>query len=104
MITEDFALPTGGEAQHLLAGLARLIQLRGPETFVAAPLLLAEPQYFPDKVPPRAKGVAVLLRRLLAYAELEPRRLSIEIYSDVEWQPVPGGSCQSLRTRRSGCC
>jgi len=31
---------------------------------VAAPLLLAEPRYFPEEVAPRAQGVAVLLRRL----------------------------------------
>ena len=87
MITEDFALPTGDEAERLLAGLARLIRLRGVETFVAAPLLLAEPRYFPEKVAPRAQGVAVLLRRLLAYAGLEPKRVLIEIYSSSRADP-----------------
>jgi hypothetical protein len=87
VITEDFALPTGDEAERLLAGLARLIRLRGVETFVAAPLLLAEPQFFPDKVGPRAEGVAVLLRRLLSYAGLEPKRLLIEIYSSSHADP-----------------
>lgn len=87
MITDDFALPTRGEAEHLLAGLARLIRLRGVETFVAAPLLLADPQYFPDRVAPRAEGVAVLLRRLLAYAGLIPKRLIIEIYASGHADP-----------------
>ncbi|HET7539112.1 MAG TPA: hypothetical protein VFK05_04550 [Polyangiaceae bacterium] len=87
MITEDFALPTGDEAERLLAGLAHLIRLRGPETFLAAPLLLAEPQYFPDQVGPRAEGVATLLRRLLAYAGLAPKRLIIEIYASSQADP-----------------
>jgi hypothetical protein len=87
VITEDFALPTGDEAERLLAGLARLITLRGVETFVAAPLLLAKPRYFPDKVEPRAQGVAVLLRRLLAYAGLEPKRVLIELYSSSRADP-----------------
>jgi len=87
VITEDFALPTGDEAERLLGGLARLIRLRGVETFVAAPLLLAEPRYFPEKVAPRAQGVAILLRRLLAYAGLEPKRVLIEIYSSSRADP-----------------
>jgi len=87
VITEDFALPTGDEAERLLGGLARLIRLRGVETFVAAPLLLAEPRYFPEKVAPRAQGVAILLRRLLAYAGLEPKRVLIEIYSSSQADP-----------------
>jgi hypothetical protein len=87
VIVEEFALPSGDEADRLLQGLARLIQLRGVETFVSAPLLLAEPRYFPDPVEPRARGVAVLLRRLLAYAGLEPERLDIEIYGDATRDP-----------------
>jgi hypothetical protein len=77
---EEFALPRGEEADTLLAGLARMIELRGAETFVAAPILRAEPQFFPDPVEQRAKGISVLLRRLLAYAGLAPRRIDVEIY------------------------
>src|SRR6478736_1750119 len=87
VITEDFALPIGDEAERLLAGLARLIRLRGVAAFVAAPLLLAEPRYFPAQVAPRAHGVATLLRRLLAYAGLEPKRLIIEVYSSSHADP-----------------
>lgn len=87
MIVDEFQLPSGGPASYLLHGLARLIQLRGAETFVAAPLVLAEARYFPDRVERRARGVAVLLRRLLAYAGLEPKRLDIEIYGSAERDP-----------------
>jgi hypothetical protein len=87
VIVDDFALPSGEEADRLLQGLGRLIQLRGAETFLSAPLLLAEPQFFPDAVAPRARGVAVLLRRLLAYAGLEAQRLEIEIYGDATRDP-----------------
>lgn len=87
MIVDEFALPTGARADQLLHGLGRLIRLRGIETFVAAPLLLAEPRYFPDRVEPRARGVAVLLRRLLAYAGLKPERLDIEIYRAADRDP-----------------
>ena len=82
MYSEYFALPEGEEADYLLAGLAKLIRQRGVETFVSAPLLLAEPRFFPDPVQARAEGVSVLLRRLLAYAGLQPERLDIELYTD----------------------
>jgi hypothetical protein len=80
VIVDYFAIPAGGDAEYLLSGLARLIELRGCETFLSAPVLLAEPRFFPDKVKPRADGVAVLLQRLLAYANIEPKGLEIQIY------------------------
>jgi hypothetical protein len=79
MSSEFFELPQSEEAEYLLAGLARLIQLRGVEPFVAAPLLLPDPRFFPDPVKVRKRKVAVLLQRLLAYAELSPKRVDIEI-------------------------
>jgi hypothetical protein len=86
--SEYFALPGDEEADYLLAGLAKLIRQRGVETFVSAPLLLAEPRFFPDPVQARAEGVAVLLRRLLSYAGLEPERLDIELFTDDAHGPV----------------
>jgi hypothetical protein len=82
VLLEDFALPEGAEADYLIQGLARLIELRGAEPFVAAPLLLAEPRYFPEMIAPRAQGVATLLRRLLAYAGLSPTCIDVEIYDE----------------------
>lgn len=82
MLLEDFALPEGEEADYLIQGLARLIELRGVEPFVAAPLLIAEPRYFPETIAPRAQGVATLLRRLLAYAGLSPTCIDVEIYDE----------------------
>ena len=37
VIIDEFALPTGDEADRLLHGLGRVIRLRGADTFVAAP-------------------------------------------------------------------
>lgn len=82
MILEEFALPEGEEAEYLLAGLARLIELRGLAPFVSAPILLPEPRFFPDRVGTRANGAATLLRRLLAYAGLEPRGVDVEIFGE----------------------
>lgn len=82
MLLEDFALPEGAEADYLIQGLARLIALRGAGPFVAAPLLRAEPHYFPETIAPRAEGVATLLRRLLAYAGLSPICIDVEIYDE----------------------
>jgi hypothetical protein len=78
MSSEFFELPQSEEAEYLLAGLARLIQLRGVEPFVAAPLLLPDPRFFPDPVKVRKRKVAVLLQRLLAYAELSPKRVDMD--------------------------
>jgi hypothetical protein len=82
VLLEDFALPDGAEADYLIQGLARLIELQGAEAFVAAPLLLADPRYFPEVITSRAEGVATLLRRLLAYAGLSPTRIDVEIYDE----------------------
>jgi hypothetical protein len=88
VLLEELELPGEEEAGYLLGGLANLIRQRGVETFLAAPILLAEPRFFPDPMEERAGGVAVLLRRLLAYAGLEPTRLDIEIYPDEDSGPV----------------
>lgn len=78
---EEFALPEGDEADYLLAGLARLIELRGVNTFLTAPIVLQEARYFPDAVETRAEAVSVLLRRLLAYSGLVPQALTVEIFA-----------------------
>jgi hypothetical protein len=89
---EVFELPGREESERLLLGLSNLIRLRGMETFVAAPLVLPEPRFFPEPVSPRAEGVATLLRRLLAFAGLEPERIDLEIYPDRHDGMVMAGS------------
>jgi len=84
VILDEFALPEGDEAEYLLGGLARLIELRGLSAFVSAPILLPEARFFPDRVGSRAEGAATLLRRLLAYAGLEPRGLEVEIFGEAD--------------------
>jgi len=79
VLAEAFALPGPDERDYLLAGMARLIRQRGPEALLAAPLLLPAPEFWPDPVPPRGSGAAVLLRRLLSYAGLGDLGVEIEI-------------------------
>ncbi len=78
-LDQVFALPDEAEQEYLLLGLAKLIRQRGARTFLAAPLLLPEPSYWPDPVEPRGRGVAVLLRRLLSYAGMRELGVEIEI-------------------------
>jgi hypothetical protein len=78
-LEEVFALPDEAEQEYLLLGLAKLIKQRGADTFLGAPLLLPEPEFWPDPVEPRGHGVAVLLRRLLSYAGMGELGVEIEI-------------------------
>jgi hypothetical protein len=79
LLAEVFAIPEYEERDYLIAGLARLVQQRGPEQLLQAPLLLAEPQFWPDKVETRGQAAAVLLRRLLSYAGMGDLGVEIEI-------------------------
>ena len=69
-------LPEEHERAALLKGLAALIETHGFETFVAAPLLEPNPQFFPDPWEPSTRGVRALALRILRYAgnsELDAR-------------------------------
>jgi hypothetical protein len=79
MVAEDFELPSAEQREYLIAGLARLVELRGIEPLVAAPLLLPDSRFFPDRVEQRGRGVATLLRRLAAYADLGSYGISVEV-------------------------
>lgn len=78
-VADVFALPDEAEQEYLLLGLAKLIRQRGSRTFLTAPLLLPEPEHWPDPVEPRGRGVAVLLRRLLSYAGMGALGVEIEV-------------------------
>ncbi len=64
-------LPSSHDRGDLLARLGSLIEERGFETFVRAPLLEPSPRYFPDSWEPSERGVRTLSLRLLRYAGLE---------------------------------
>jgi hypothetical protein len=75
-------LPDEERRTWLLDGLARLIQLRGYEQLVLAPLLIPSNDYFPDAWESSPNGVQTLLRRLLVYAGLEGLRVKLHVYRE----------------------
>lgn len=76
-------LPDEAEREALLDQLAKLILAAGPETFVAAPIVIPDDASFPDRWTPDEDGVRRLLRRVMAYAGLDALgiRLSVDRYS-----------------------
>ena len=63
-------LPTRREQEWLLEELARLIQARGLDSFVATPIVLPTSEFFPDLVDSLHATVDRITRRLLQYAGL----------------------------------
>ncbi len=78
----ELELPDADERDWLLGGLERLVSLRGYEQLVGAPVLLPEPEYFPDEAPDDSRRVAVLLRRLLIYAGMPGFRVRVAVYDN----------------------
>jgi hypothetical protein len=73
----ELEIPGGERRAQLLAALARLIRLRGFETFVTTPLLLPAPEFFPERWERSVRGAGRLLARLMRYAGLGKRRLRL---------------------------
>ena len=78
----ELELPDVDEREWLLDGLARLVRLRGWEQLVGAPVLLPDQQYFPDPWLDDARGVVILLRRLLVYAGMPEFRVRVTVYDN----------------------
>ena len=75
-------LPTNDEQRFLIHGLYDLVEQRGPQTFVAAPILEPTSRFFPDHWEPSAEGVHTLLLRLLAYAGLGDLHVEVHLFED----------------------
>ena len=75
-------LPTNDEQRFLIHGLYDLVEQRGPQTFVAAPILEPTSRFFPDHWEPSAEGVHTLLLRLLAYAGLGDLDVEVHLFED----------------------
>jgi hypothetical protein len=77
-------LPPPDEREALLDRLTATVRAAGSETFVAAPLVFADEQAFPDRYQPTVRGVRVLIRRVLAYAGLGELDVVLEVdgYAD----------------------
>lgn len=76
----ELELPDADEREWLLDGVGRLVSLRGFEQLVGAPVLLPEPDYFPDPWPDDLGRVGILLRRLLLYARMPELGVQVTVY------------------------
>ncbi|WP_437785649.1 hypothetical protein [Sorangium sp. So ce1097] len=74
-------LPSSDEQRFLIRSLHELIERRGVEPFVAAPLLEPTAEFFPDTWAPSARGVKIVLLRLLSYAGLQGLRAHVELFA-----------------------
>src|SRR5262249_41712618 len=61
---------------------ANLVQRRGYETLVTAPILLPQNEYFPDRWEPTVRGARRLLKRLMVYAGLGELDLRLQGYRE----------------------
>ncbi len=99
LLIQDMEVPYGEAREYLLLGLANVIRQRGFETFVRAPIVLPEPQFFPDAVAAGPAGARTLLRRLLQYVGLGD--YSVELYVFEEPPGLVGTSQLTLALERS---
>lgn len=65
----------------LLSELRNLIDARGTQPFLSAPILEPTPRDFPDPFEPDEQGVRVLLRRILDYAGLQQLGVELDTFS-----------------------
>lgn len=75
-------LPTPLEREWLWAALQTLIDTRGEEAFLNAPILLPNDRCFPDRWTPDEHGVARLAKRLLGYAGLDHLEVDVELFTE----------------------
>jgi hypothetical protein len=68
---EAVILPGPERRVWLLAALAQLLRGAPWQHFVAAPILLPRPAFFPERWSPDVRGVRRLIRRLLRFADLD---------------------------------
>ena len=73
-------LPAPLEREWLWAALQTLVDARGEQTILTAPILLPDDRYFPDRWTPDSQGVAALAKRLLGYAGLAHLAVDVEIF------------------------
>jgi hypothetical protein len=75
-------LPKPLEREWLWAALQTLVDTRGEETFLTAPIVLPNDKFFPDRWTPDEAGVARLAGRLLDYAGLGHLGVDVEVFTE----------------------
>lgn len=88
-------LPAPEEREWILDELARLVEQCGFEYLICAPLLLPEPQFFPDRWTPTAYGVRRLALRLQCYAGLEDLDAEVQLFENMR-EPSPDVLARSV--------
>jgi hypothetical protein len=91
-------LPSPEVREGLLDALKALLERKGVERFVRAPLVEAAPRFFPDPWTPDLDGVRALALRLLAYAGLAWMDVDVEPFDGEE--EVELGGMGEVRSRR----
>lgn len=74
------ALPAPLEREWLWAALHALLERRGEDTFLDAPLLLPNDRFFPDRWTADEAGIRALAERLLDYAGLGHLGVAVEMF------------------------
>ncbi|MDQ3370161.1 MAG: hypothetical protein M3680_32485 [Myxococcota bacterium] len=75
-------LPTPLEREWLWAALQTLVDTRGEETFLTAPIVLPNDTFFPDPWTPDEHGVGRLAKRLLGHAGLGALGVAVEVFTE----------------------
>jgi hypothetical protein len=75
-------LPAPLEREWLWAALQTLIDARGENAFLTAPLLLPTDEFFPDRWTPDESGVRGIAQRLLDYAGLDHLEPDVELFTE----------------------
>lgn len=76
------ALPAPLEREWLWAALQTLIDSRGEEQFLRAPILLPTDEWFPDRWTADEHGVGRLAKRLLGYAGLGHLEVDVRVFTE----------------------
>ncbi len=96
-IALELELPEGERRERLLQALARVIALRGHETFLCAPILLPSKEFFPEAAERTLEGAGVLVLRLLRYAKLHPLPVLLTGYRERSSRVAEGISLHDPR-------
>lgn len=83
-------LPDPEEREWLIQALGHLVTRRGSEPFLAMPLVEPDRKHFPDPWSFSHQGLDRVTRRLLQYASLGQLDISVQVFTDEEWEQAVG--------------
>ncbi|MBA2538329.1 MAG: hypothetical protein H0V17_01735 [Deltaproteobacteria bacterium] len=73
-------LPAPLEREWLWAALETLVEARGEQMLLTAPILVPDDRCFPDRWTPDSAGVAAIAKRLLGYAGIGHLAVDVEVF------------------------